>query len=86
VAGRGENGIGKATAAHADCSAIRQTKAENFSRVGAKWPQYRPPAHLWCSPWHLMQPLASADVTVARVSGASDNRFHFSLQCEFDGR
>jgi hypothetical protein len=31
VAGRGENGIGKATAAHADCSAIRQTKAENFS-------------------------------------------------------
>ena len=46
----------------------------------------RPPAHLWCSPWHLMQPLTSADVTVATVSGASNNRFHFTLQYEFDGR
>jgi hypothetical protein len=45
AAGCGENGIGKVTAAHADRSAIRQTKAENFSRVGAKWLQYRPPAH-----------------------------------------
>jgi hypothetical protein len=34
----------------------------------------------------LVQPLASADATLARVSGASNNRFHFSLQCEFDGR
>jgi hypothetical protein len=51
VAGRGENGIGKVTAAHADRSAIRQTKAENFSRVGAKWPQPT------SAP--LVQPLAS---------------------------